>query len=148
MVIQRLQTVYLLLAAILMAVFTFMPVMNVLNDAGEYVLNAVSTGFVGAPTSPCWLLLCMDVLIVALLFITVFKYKNLPLQMKLCKIGVLLIVALLVSIFVMWYMQRGHGIALMSLWTIMPFVAIFLTLLAHKGIKSDKKLLSDSERLR
>ncbi len=148
MVIQRLQTVYLLLAAILMAVFTFMPVMNVLNDAGEYVLNAVSTGFVGAPTSPCWLLLCMDVLIVALLFITVFKYKNLPLQMKLCKIGVLLIVALLVSIFVMWYMQRGHGIALMRLWTILPFVAIFLTLLAHKGIKSDKKLLSDSERLR
>ena len=45
-------------------------------------------------------------------------------------------------------MQKGESIAVIQ-WSIaLPFVAIVLTMLALKGIKHDKKLLSDSERIR
>ena len=148
MVIQRLQNLYLLLAAIMMAIFVFAPVMNVTSDAGLFTLSALSTGIVCNPMQPHWLLLCLDVLIVVMLVATLFKFKDLRLQMKLCKVDITLLVALILSIFVMWFLQRGHGIAVMSLWMLLPFAATVLTMMADGCIKKDRKLLSDSERLR
>ena len=148
MVIQRLQNLYLLLAAIMMAIFVFVPVMNVTSDAGLFTLSALSTGIVGNPMQPHWLLHCLDVLIVVMLVATLFKFKDLRLQMKLCKVDITLLVALILSIFVMWFLQRGHGIAVMSLWMLLPFAATVLTMMADGCIKKDRKLLSDSERLR
>ena len=148
MVIQRLQNLYLLLAAIIMAVFVFVPVMNVTSEAGLFTLSALSTGISGNPMQPHWLLLCLDVLIVVMLVATLFKFKDLRLQMKLCKVNLTLIVALILSIFVMWCLQRGHGIAVMTLWMMLPFAAMVLTMMANGCIKNDQKLLSDSERLR
>ena len=69
MVIQRLQNLYLLLAAIIMAVFVFVPVMNVTSEAGLFTLSALSTGISGNPMQPHWLLLCLDVLIVVMLVV-------------------------------------------------------------------------------
>ena len=86
--------------------------------------------------------------IVVMLVATLFKFKDLRLQMKLCKVNLTLIVALILSIFVMWFLQRGHGIAVMTLWMMLPFAAMVLTMMANGCIKNDQKLLSDSERLR
>lgn len=145
MQIQRIQSVYLFLTAVLMAVFTFLPVIGLINDNGLQSIGAVACGSVTI-ASP--VLLCLDVLIVALALITLFKYRNLSLQIKLCKISLLMIITLLVCVGVTAYVQKGTSIAVMQ-WSIaLPFVAIVLTILALKGIKYDKKLLSDSERIR
>ena len=145
MQIQRIQSVYLFLAAVLMVIFIFLPVIGLINDNGLSAMGAVAVGAV-QHTMP--LLLCLDVLVALLLIITIFKYRNLSLQMKLCNVNVLLIVTLLAYIFITTYMQKGQSIATIQ-WSIaLPFVAMVLTMLAHKGIKHDKKLLSDSERIR
>ena len=147
MQIQRIQSVYLFLAAVAMAVFTFLPVFSWMNEDGLLTVGALTTCGV---THAMPLLLCLDVLIVVMLLITLFKYRNLSFQLKLCKVNLLLIVTLLVTIGIIFYWQMkqavngpqwGWGVAL-------PYVAIVLVLLAHKGIKHDKKLLSDSERIR
>lgn len=145
MQIQRIQSVYLFLATILMVIFIFLPVIGLINDNGLSAMGAVTVGTIQHAMP---LLLCLDALVAILLFITIFKYRNLSQQMKLCKVNILLIISLLAYIFITAYMQKGESIAVIQ-WSIaLPFVAIVLTMLALKGIKHDKKLLSDSERIR
>lgn len=141
MQIQRIQSVYLFLAAVAMAVFAFLPAISFVNDAGAQSIGALT---LCGTTHVMPLLLCLDALIVVLLLITLFKYRNLSFQLKLCKVNLLLIFTLLATIGIMVYMQKGQlGWSL-----VLPFVAIVLVILAHKGIKHDKKLLSDSDRIR
>ncbi len=83
-----------------------------------------------------------------MLLVTIFKYRDLKLQQRLCKVNILLIVALIMTIAVMWLMQRGQAIGVLTPWVALPFVALFFTMWASGRIKADRKLLSDSERIR
>ncbi|MBQ9217703.1 MAG: DUF4293 domain-containing protein [Muribaculaceae bacterium] len=145
MVLQRWQSVFLFLAAIAMAVFTFMPVMGLIADDGNISLSALGCGENGVCS---YLLLTLDCLIVVMLLVTIFKYRDLKLQQRLCKVNILLIVALIMTIAVMWLMQRGQAIAVLTPWVALPFVALFFTMWGSGRIKADRKLLSDSERIR
>jgi len=143
MVLQRWQSVFLFLAAIAMAVFTFMPVMGLVTDNGTATLSALGCNEDGISST---VLLVLDCLIVILSLVTIFKYRDLKLQQRLCKINILLLIALIVVIMTMWLMQRGQ--AVLKPWTALPFVALFFTMWASGRIKADRKLLSDSERIR
>ncbi len=145
MVLQRWQSVFLFLAAIAMAVFTFMPVMGLVTDNGTVTLSALGCNEDGISST---VLLVLDCLIVILSLVTIFKYRDLKLQQRLCKINILLLIALIVVIMTMWLMQRGQAIAVLKPWTALPFVALFFTMWASGRIKADRKLLSDSERIR
>lgn len=128
-----------------MAVFTFMPVMGLIADDGNISLSALGCGENGVCS---YLLLTLDCLIVVMLLVTIFKYRDLKLQQRLCKVNILLTVALIMTIAVMWLMQRGQAIAVLTPWVALPFVALFFTMWANGRIKADRKLLSDSERIR
>lgn len=145
MVLQRIQSLYLLLAAILMSIFTFMPVISLVNDGGEFLVGAVTTNGVNQQS---YLLLILDLLIVALSLVTIFKFKNLKKQISFCSILLLLVITLLVCIGVMMVMQKGIAIAIVQWPIAFPFVAMVLVTLARSGMKHDKKVLSDSERIR
>lgn len=145
MQIQRIQSVYLFLAAIILAVFTFLPVVGLQTAKGVQTLGALE---VCGVTTPMLLFLCLDVLLVVLLLITLFKYRSLSFQMILCKVNILLIASLLLSIAITAFMHREQAAVSFS-WTIaLPFVAMVLVILAHRGISHDKKLLTSSDRLR
>lgn len=145
MVLQRIQTLYLLIAAIMMAVFTFLPVIQLTNDSGIFLVGAVTTCGINISSL---ILLALDLLIVVLAVITIFLYKNLKLQIKLAGILILLVVALLGTVAVMAIMQKGISIAILQWPIAFPFLALVMIMLAQKGMKHDKKLLSDSERIR
>lgn len=145
MVIQRIQTLYLLLASILMAVFTFLPVIQLTNDGGVFLVGAITTCGVNVSSL---VLLCMDLLVVVLAFITIFLFKNLKLQIKTASVLALIVLALLCTIAVMMIMQKGVSIAVIQWPIAFPFVTLVLVMLAKKGMKHDKKLLTDSERIR
>lgn len=143
--IQRWQSVFLFLAAIAMAVFTFMPVLRLFTTQGTLTLSALGCGENGVAS---YLLLILDILIVLLSLITIFKYRDLKQQLRLCNVTILLIIAQLVTIGVMWFMQRDQGVAAYTLWVALPYVSLFFTFWASKRIKADRKLISDSERIR
>ena len=141
MVIQRIQTVYLLLAAIIMGVFAFVPVIKFLSPDGLFI-NAYDSMQCGV-----WMI-ALEVLIAVLAIITIFKYRDLKGQIRLTNILMLLLLALIIAIpVVLWRLHDGANVSL-TLFYIMPFVALILVWLAKKGIKHDKKLLADSERIR
>ena len=89
MVIQRIQSIYLLIAVILMAVFAFFPALTFELGGREFVYGALETGKVGV-THIDPLMLMLVVLISLLAFIDIFLYKNLQRQMTVCIVDIII----------------------------------------------------------
>lgn len=149
MVIQRIQTVYLLLAIILMAVFAFFPALTFELGGREFVYGALETGKVGV-THIDPLMLMLIVLICLLAIIDIFLYKNLERQMTVCFVDIIIGLAMLVAIGIQAYLVgTREGVTLSFQWTLfLPIWSIIFLMYAHKSMSRDKKMLRDSDRLR
>lgn len=133
MVIQRIQTLWLILATILMVIIGLRPFAWV--DATPVYLNEYPV------------LAVLNWLVACLLFIAIFTYRNLKLQKTICLVSLLLMVVLAVTGFI--YQQRmlpeatpewGGGVLLL-------IPAAVLDVLAYQGIGRDQKKLRNSDRL-
>lgn len=136
MVIQRIQTLYLLVAALLMALFCFLPF--AVGAELDYLAYRVAD----APT-----LLVLGIVCAALLLLDIFLFKTLRLQMRVARIAlVLTLVTAAMSIVVC---SRIDGAAV-NVWCgiVVPLAALVATWLALRGMAHDHKLLSSADRLR
>ena len=93
MVLQRWQTVYLLIAVILMIVTNFVPVMTIGDATG--VVDVTFAIVLGAESSQIGMTAYFVLADVCALLslLTIFKFKNLKLQMQLCSVLELLYLA-------------------------------------------------------
>ena len=132
MVIQRIQTVWLLLATIAMGAYAALPVLNVAGAA----MHSLDIGG--------WLL-TLQVVIAVVTLIPIFKYKDLKRQIGLTRMLLVMTLTLLAVGPVLLYRLAD---AQLTYWYALPCASLVLTFLALTGMKRDKKLLSDSERLR
>ena len=139
MVIQRLQTVFLLLAAIVMGVMCFcVPIASspVEGVAPLYVTDQLP-------------LLILVAVSTVLLVVDIFLFKNLKLQMKVTKLIMFFVVAIMaLGAFVLFYRLPEPFEALWIGATAMMVVAFVLTILAYRRMDADRKLLSSYDRLR
>ena len=141
MVIQRKQSLFLLLAAILMGLYAFMPLL--INARGEVILGGMTFEGIGG------VVFILNCLVALLSLITIFKFKSLRFQKKLCIINILLIIASIATICTVAFMQEDCDlIGSLTYFNVLPVVAIVFLLLAHKGISHDQKLLRGSSRIR
>ena len=149
MVIQRIQSVYLLIAVILMAVFAFFPALTFELGGREFVYGALATGKVGV-THIDPLMLMLVVLICLLAIIDIFLYKNLQRQMTVCFVDIIIGLAMLIAIGIQAFVVSGkEGLVLNCQWYLaLPILSIIFLMMAHKAMSRDKKLLRDSDRLR
>lgn len=149
MVIQRIQSVYLLIAVILMAVFAFFPALTFELGGREFVYGALAAGKVGV-THIDPLMLMLVILICLLAFIDIFLYKNLQRQMTVCFVDIIIGLAMLVAIGIEAFIVSGkEGLTLTWQWYLaLPILSIIFLMLAHKAMSRDKKMLRDSDRLR
>lgn len=149
MVIQRIQSIYLLIAVILMAVFAFFPALTFELGGREFVYGALEAGKVGV-THIDPLMLTLVILISLLAFIDIFLYKNLQRQMTVCFVDIIIGLAMLVAIGIQaFYVTGKDGVTLSCPWSIaLPILSIIFLMMAHKAMSRDKKLLRDSDRLR
>lgn len=139
MVIQRIQSVYLLLVAILMGIYSFMDVAMV--ETAENVKISLSLW------NASFISFILSLLVTVLSFITIFKYKHLKLQITLCSINILLIVAQ-VAVLIGVLMSGVYVSSNMFLANCMPVLAVIFLFLSISAIVKDKKLLSSYNRLR
>ena len=133
MVIQRLQSLYLLIASIMMGFFCFRP-MALISEAPVCVCDY-----------PVYLTL--NALIALLLLISIFMFKNLARQQMVVKICLFLYLASGVSGALLIYNLADVAIA----WFGAPLLlgaAFVITLAALARIKADDKLLKSYDRLR
>jgi len=149
MVIQRIQSVYLLIAAILMAVFAFFPALTFELGGREFVYGALEAGKVGV-THIDPLMLTLIALIVLLAVIDIFLFKNLQRQMTVCFVDVIIGLAMFVAICIQAFVVGSKdGVTVMWQWyLLLPALSVIFLLLAHKSMSNDKKKLRDADRLR
>lgn len=139
MQIQRIQTLMLLVAAILTGMFCFMPFATIPmeNEAARAVF---------AKDAPA--LLVLNIVIAVLLIIVIFMYKNLRRQMKMTILSMVLICASVVtSAFIIFGRIDGAEPVLLGGVTLLVLALVF-ALLAYRGMSRDHKLLRSMDRLR
>lgn len=149
MVIQRIQSVYLLIAVILMVVFAFVPALTFELADKTVLYGALETGRAGnLHINP--LLITLIILISLLAFIDIFLYKNLQRQMTVCFVDIIIGLAMLVAIGIQAFVVGNReGWAVSWQWyVLLPVLSIIFLMMAHKAMSRDKKKLLDADRLR
>ena len=140
MVIQRWQSLLLLVAVVLMAIFCSTP--YAIRMASE---AAVTPSPVFVKDAPVFLVI--NLLVAALLFISIFLFKNLRLQMRVTLVSIILMVASLATCgFILWAAEPDAEL----LWTggvILLLVALICAIAALRCMKRDYRLLKSYDRL-
>ncbi|MDE5555070.1 MAG: DUF4293 domain-containing protein [Muribaculaceae bacterium] len=141
MVIQRWQSVLLLLAVVLMAIFCCTPIATYSADSSAESLSAVYVK--DAPV-----LLPVALLVAVLLFISIFMYKNLKRQMTVTLLSIVLIVATIVTgFFVIYNAYPGANFVVFG-GLVLLVITLILALGAYRFMKSDWRKLRSYDRLR
>lgn len=149
MVIQRIQSVYLIIAIILMVVFAFFPALTFELGGRQFVYGALEAGKVGV-THIDPLMLMLVVLISLLAFIDIFLFKNLQRQMTVCFVNIIIALAMIIAICIQAFVvgNREGWTVSWQWYALLPVFAIIFMMLAHKAMSRDKKKLLDADRLR
>ena len=137
--IQRIQSLWLLLAAIFDAVTFRFPFYN-----GDWLKDSIPTP-IDLDADTTTLIAIVTVLTGAFAFAAIFLFGNRKLQLKLCIVGLLFSVGLLVSYFMEMQNFSSGAIALSC---IFHFAIAAFYVLAIKGIREDQKLIKSLDRLR
>jgi hypothetical protein len=149
MVIQRIQSVYLLIAVILMVIFAFFPALSFQLGDKTVLYGALESGRAGLMhINP--LLLTLIILISVLAFIDIFLFKNLQRQMTVYFVDIIIGLAMLIAICIQaFYVGNRDGWTVTWQWyLLLPILSIIFLMLAHKSMSNDKKKLRDADRLR
>ena len=138
--IQRIQTLWLLLAAIFAFLgFKFSFYSGAIVETGSPETYAKVTGITSIP------LIIVTTTVGVLALIAIFLYKNRSLQLKL-SIGGVALQAVLLFLYYSEISQFVRGT--FSLTAILQALVPIFFLLAAKGISNDEKIIKESNRLR
>ena len=149
MVIQRIQSLYLLIAVILMVVFAFFPALTFELADKTVLYGALETGRAGnLHINP--LLFTLITLISFLAIVDIFLYKNLQRQMTVCFVDIIIGLAMLIAIGIQAFVvgNREGWTVSWQLYVLLPVLSIIFLMMAHKAMSRDKKKLRDADRLR
>lgn len=146
--IQRIQSVFLLLTALLMGGTFLCPLVGITD--GNTSLNFHSYGI--GPDFPTWGVLSFAALSALLALVNIFLYKKRKLQVNIGYITALLIIVYYVTAMV--YMNaflariEGEYTINVQFGIILPVIALIFDLLAISRIKKDEKLVKSLDRIR
>lgn len=150
--IQRIQSIYLLLTALCMSLAIFLPFSSYVVGDNTLVFN--SFGFTLANKQIAFMPL-YPILISSALFalVSIFLYKTRNRQLMINKINYLLILLVIVLMFIDFgsldsalgenQTKVSYGIGMF-----LPVAALVFNFLANRGIKNDEKLIKSLDRLR
>ncbi len=145
--IQRIQTVFLFLSAVLSGVLFFVPV--ALFKIGDEIVKLSVLNFETQPNVLPLLILAILMLIVPI--VTIFLYKKRELQLKLSSLNVFLnaVFCGLIFLFYVDKMQELLSVdALYAFGTYVPLINMVLSVLAMRWIRKDIELIKSVDRLR
>ncbi len=155
--IQRKQTIFLLLVVIASAVSFFFPLAEFIG-AKESVVLFVQKAHSLVPDSAfnkniyfSLPLLSATAFVMLFSFIAIFMYKNRKTQMQVIKVCILVEV-IFIGLFFFYYVSRLEtltgGTAEYKTAVFMPLVALVFLVLAYRGVLQDEKLVRSADRLR
>ncbi|NLN96582.1 MAG: DUF4293 domain-containing protein [Bacteroidales bacterium] len=149
--IQRIQSVYLFLAAIAIAVMFFFPIANFYSDTFYFYLglDGISDDtFMTINTIP---LVIIAIVLILLAVFSIFMYKNRLLQMRVIRFGVLLDLAFIIVIYFGYIdsiSQKANVEVQYKTGIYFPLAVLVFLILAIRAIMADEKKVRAADRLR
>lgn len=154
--IQRIQTVYLLIIVILSGFVFFSPVAELLNKADNLIYMVDFKGIsLVQPTgntieSRIWALDFVSLAVPVLALITIFSFKKRLKQIRLTIVNMILMICF--YIFMILYLwpacERLHADWHLRIVAVFPLLNLVLSYLAIGSIGKDEKLIKSLDRLR
>ncbi|MDO4790278.1 MAG: DUF4293 domain-containing protein [Porphyromonas sp.] len=149
--IQRIQTIYLLVASLLMASLSFIGVATVNLSGDIFILDG--TGFMSLDESlfyERWGLILLLILSSLTPMVAIFLYNKRVLQMRFTMFSALISLGMVAAFIFYGHQYLGgtlEGFKPTYAFAF-PFVAIILELLAYRGIAIDHRTIKYADRLR
>lgn len=148
---QRIQTIWLLLAFIIMAVFLFLPIGLFATPQGTWVMYNIRTEpLIEGTNLSNWGLFALALIISLLSLAIVFFYKRRKLQMRLVMLNMLLTIGYFIYYIVEIVMRTKELTASygFKFAIALPIVTFILLTMARRDIHKDEILVRMSNRLR
>ena len=148
--IQRIQTVYLLVVAILAVVMISLPVRSFVTPDYHMseLTNLALVSEEGVSDYAPWALFALQTVSAILALVTIFLYKKRMLQIRLTLFNMLVLVGYYVTLVIFVLNLKGDASFVPS-WTVcLPLISIILSWLAIRAIGKDEMLVKAYERLR
>jgi hypothetical protein len=154
--IQRVQSIYLLLTTLLSFLFLNGSFLSFINKTGSLIKITFSNILKGTGTQDfetagnVFPLAAIIVVIPVLALITIFFYKNRTHQLRLARILIIIIsLFILVSAYYSYSVSAQYGAQLIpGFKMILPFLMLVFSILAFRGIRKDERLVKSYDRLR
>ena len=148
--IQRIQTVYLLVVAILMVVMMSLPVGSFV--AADYTATVFNKLSLVAPEGTAdyapWAMFAILMVSAVVTLGTIFLYKKRMLQIRLTIFNIILLLGYYGTLVTFVFMLKGENSFTPSWTVILPLISIILDWLAIRAIGKDEMLVKAYERLR
>lgn len=148
--IQRIQTVYLLVVAILMVVMMSLPVGSFV--APDYTATVFNNLSLVAPDGTAdyapWAMFAILMVSAVVTLGTIFLYKKRMLQIRLTIFNIILLLGYYGTLVTFVFMLKGENSFTPSWTVILPLISIILDWLAIRAIGKDEMLVKAYERLR
>ena len=152
--LQRIQTVYLLIIVALTVATLFLP-LAVLQQ-GDALFSFDASGLstmIGEPELlyPAWGLFALTAIIAIIALVTIFLYKKRILQIRLCVFNAILMLGFYALFgFFVWILKEELAGAALSVKIALsfPVIALILDYLAIRNIGADEALVRSLDRLR
>lgn len=152
--LQRIQTVYLLIIVALTVAMLFLP-LAVLQSSDQLLLfDAFGVSTMTAQPEliyPTWGLFALTAIIALLAFLTIFLFKKRMLQIRICIFNGLLMLGIygMVAFFI-WNLKGQMGEVTFSIKFALsfPIISLILDYLAIRNIGADEALVRSLDRLR
>lgn len=150
--LQRKQTIYLLVSIILTVISLSFPI-------GSYNQDGLTVGTMmnlwvltaqGTRDFVVWPLFAIQLVTLSMAVVAIFAYRNRLFQSKLCVLNILLLIGwyIVFIVYSLVFKTRYNAEFQYSSLCILPLISIVAYIFARRGIKADEKLIRDSDRIR
>ena len=138
--IQRIQSLYLLLSALSICLLFFLPLATSTGSDNGWMVD----GRLDARDTP---IMIFSAICAFISFIAIFLYRKRPIQLLLVRASMLMVLLLTGYACIIVYQSTAEGIAL-GVGFAMPAISLVSDWLASKGIQKDEHTVRGMDRLR
>lgn len=148
--IQRIQTIWFLLASAVAVLIFFFPVVELSSDSVIHVHEYESISIAGIDNliQTGYIIAGLTGFIAFLSFIGIFMYKKRNLQMRICVFISLLVIFLVLLITYFSWSKFSNPGAAVGLSAILPLIIFIFILMARRAVKKDDELVRSVDRIR
>jgi hypothetical protein len=146
--IQRIQTVYLLVASILLGLIFFLPIADISAAENVYMFDIQGIHRGTELIMKGWPLLLFLFFVILIHVIIIFMFKKRLVQVRLLIFAIILLLGLFSAFFWFGYMGVKDASTGFKLTIAIPMLDIILDYLAIKAIAKDEALVRSVDRIR